>query len=238
MNERNDAAVPTLSDDVVLLRPWLPPDARFIADASSDPEIQRYSSPPQSLTDAVALIESFERNWLRFAECGNPSGVSFAILDAASGELAGQCGVDEWSNADVAQIGYWLAPHARGRGFATRAVELMTSWLFELGAARVFLTVVSENASSAAVARRAGFAYEATLRSHGAWQGTRRDVDVFAVLPSEWGRARRLSPGRISRRSIDIRIDFSCCDQPSIAIGACLDAPSGHARRRPTGDID
>jgi RimJ/RimL family protein N-acetyltransferase len=138
------------------------------------------------MTDAVALIESFERNWLRFAEGGKPSGVSFAILEAASGDLAGQCGVDEWSNADVVQIGYWLAPHARGRGFATRAVELMTSWLFELGAARVFLTVVSENADSAAVARRAGFAFEGTLRSHGVWQGTRHDIDVFAVLPHEW----------------------------------------------------
>jgi RimJ/RimL family protein N-acetyltransferase len=183
---RNDAPGAMLSDDVVILRPWSPPDARFIADASSDPGIQRYSSPPQSVTDAVALIESFERNWLRFAERGKPSGVSFAILDAASNDLAGQCGVDEWSNADVAQIGYWLAPHARGRGFATRAVKLLTSWLFELGAARVFLTVVSENAASAAVARRAGFAYEGTLRSHGVWQGTRCDIDVFAVLPHEW----------------------------------------------------
>jgi RimJ/RimL family protein N-acetyltransferase len=175
-----------LSDDVVILRPWSPLDARFIAEASSDPGIQRYSSSPQSMTDALALIEGFERNWLRFAEGGQPSGVSFAILDAASGDLAGQCGVDGWSNGDVAQIGYWLAPHARGRGFATRAVKLMTSWLFELGAARVFLTVESENASSAAVARRAGFAYEGTLRSHGVSQGNRRDIDVFAVLPHEW----------------------------------------------------
>jgi RimJ/RimL family protein N-acetyltransferase len=183
---RNDAPIVTLSDDVVVLRPWSAPDARFIADASSDPGIQRYSSPPRSVTDAVALIESFERSWRRFAERGRPSGVSFAILDAASGDLAGQCGVDEWSSADVAQIGYWLAPHARGRGFATRAVKLMTSWLFELGAARVFLNVVTENARSAAVARRAGFAYEGTLRSHGVWQGTRCDIDVFAVLPHEW----------------------------------------------------
>jgi RimJ/RimL family protein N-acetyltransferase len=187
---RKDAPVVMLSDDVITLRPWSPPDARFIADASGDPGIQRYSAPPQSMTDAVALIESFERNWLRFAECRNPTGVSFAILDAASGDLAGQCGVDEWSKEDVAQIGYWLAPQARGRGFATRAVELMTSWLFDLGAARVFLTVVSENAASAAVARRAGFAYEGTLRSQGVWQGTRHDVDVFAVLPHEWSVAR------------------------------------------------
>ena len=175
-----------LSDDVVLLRPWTRSEASFIAEASKDPAIERYNSPPHSLEDAVAVVETFERNWQTFAGSGDPSGVAFAIVDAASGELAGMCGVDGWSSTDVAQIGYWLAAAARGRGFATRAVTLMTGWLFKLGAARVFLTVVSENLASAAVARRAGFTYEGTLRAHGVWQDQRQDVDVFAVLPHEW----------------------------------------------------
>ena len=67
-------------------------------------------------------------------------------------------GVDHWSSTDVAQFVDWLTGGARGRGLATRAVTLMTGWLFELGAARVFLTIQSENAASAAVARRAGSA--------------------------------------------------------------------------------
>ena len=181
-----DPPVVTLSDDVVLLRPWTRSEASFIAEASKDPAIKRYNSPPHSLPDAVSAIESFERNWLTFAVSGDPSGVAFAIVDSASGELAGMCGVDGWSNTDVAQFGYWLAPAARGRGFATRAVKLMTGWLFKLGAARVFLTVVSENLASAAVARRAGFTYEGTLRAYGVWKDRRQDVDVFAVLPDEW----------------------------------------------------
>jgi RimJ/RimL family protein N-acetyltransferase len=178
--------VVTLSDDVVLLRPWTRTEASFIAGASRDPAIDRYNSPPHSLEGALAIIESFERNWQTFAVTGNPTGVAFAIVDAASGELAGMCGVDEWSSTDVAQIGYWLAAPARGRAFATRAVMLMTGWLFKSGAARVFLTVVSENLASAAVAQRAGFAYEGTLRAYGVWQDRRQDVDVFAVLPHEW----------------------------------------------------
>ena len=80
------------------------------------------------------------------------------------------CGIDHGSGTDVAQFGYWLAAAARGRGFATRSVR-MTSWLFEHGTARVFLTIGSENAASAAVARRAGFTYEGTLRAYGLWQG-------------------------------------------------------------------
>jgi hypothetical protein len=52
-----------------------------------------------------------------------------------------------------------------GRGYATRAAILLTRWLFDLGAARVFLTIVAGNEESVAVARRAGFVYEGTMRA-------------------------------------------------------------------------
>jgi len=177
----------TLSDDAVVLRPWTPADAGFMHSASLDPAIQRYNGPvPDSVEDAALVIERIEGCWRSFQTEGDPTGVAFAIVDAASDEPVGMCGVDDWSDTAVAQFGYWLAADARGRGLATRAVTLMTGWLFELGAARVFLTIQSDNAGSAAVARRAGFTYEGTLRSYGVWQGQRKDVDVFAVLPQEW----------------------------------------------------
>jgi len=176
-----------LTDDAVELRPWSSSDASFMAEASRDPAIERYNGrAPASVADAAAVIESIQQSWRTFEVEGDPTGVAFVIVDAARGEPVGMCGVDHWSSTDVAQFGYWLAAGARGRGLATRAVALMTGWLFELGAARVFLTIQSDNAASAAVARRAGFSFEGTLRSDGVWQGQRKDVDVFAVLPDEW----------------------------------------------------
>jgi RimJ/RimL family protein N-acetyltransferase len=186
-----------LSDGVVTLRPWSRDDAAFMAEASADPDIQRYNGvhnrlgrphPPPSVVDAEAIIDGFALNWRTFSTTGNPSGIAFAITDATSGDLAGCCGVDGWSKEDVAQFGYWLAPTARGRGYATRAAVLLTRWLFELGAARVFLTIVAENEQSVAVARRAGFICEGTMRSHGVWQGRRCDVKWFAALPNEWAK--------------------------------------------------
>ena len=185
----------TLSDDVVTLRPWSRDDAGFMAEAYADPAIRRYNgvldrlgcpTPPLSIMDAEADIEEFALNWRAFATTGTPSGVAFAIMDARSSDLVGCCGVDDWSEAEVAQFGYWIAASARGRGYATRAVILLTRWLFELGAARVFLTIVAGNEESVAVARRAGFVYEGTMRSHGVWQGRRCDVMWFAALPLEW----------------------------------------------------
>ena len=190
-----DNPVMILSDDVITLRPWSKDDAAFMAEASADPAIRRYNgvldrvgrpAPPLSIERAEAIIEEFALNWRAFGTTGRPSGVVFAIVDAVSGTLVGCCGVDDWSKTDVAQFGYWLAAGARGHGYATRAAVLLTRWLFELGARRVFLTIVAGNEASVAVARRAGFVYEGTMRSHGVWQGERCDVMWFAALPLEW----------------------------------------------------
>ena len=184
-----------LSDGKVVLRSWTCEDARFLVEASADPAISEFNgehdrqgrpAPSPSTAQARATIAEFREHLEAFAVSGIPDGVVFLIEDAESGEPVGRCGVDSWTGEDVAQIGYWLVPGGRGRGYATRAVVLLTTWLFGLGAARVFLTVVAGNKSSAAVARRAGFVYEGTMRSHAVWQGRRRDVMWFAALPSEW----------------------------------------------------
>src|SRR5262249_35688587 len=105
-----DDLVVSLSDDVVALRPWSRADAGFIVDAHRDPAIQRYSvphdrrghpSPAGSITDAEAMIEEFAANRRAFAASGRPSGVVFAITEARSGDVAGMCGVDDWSSEDV-----------------------------------------------------------------------------------------------------------------------------------------
>jgi len=196
-----DGPVVKLSDGVVTLRPWLSEDAVVMAEASADPAIRRYNGaldrlghpgPPLSIRDAEALIGEWASMWQAFATTGTPAaGVVFAITSARSGEVVGCCGLDDWSKADVAQFGYWIAPDARGHGYATRAVTLITRWLFEEGAARVFVTIVAGNEPSAAVARRAGYVYEGTMRSHSVWEGERCDVMLFAALPAEWTPATR-----------------------------------------------
>lgn len=190
-----DHSVVTLTDGEVTLRPWSSDDAGFMAEASADPAIRRFNgvldaqgrpAPPLSVADAQAVIDGFASSWQAFARTRSPSGVAFAVTDAGSGAVVGCCGVDDWSTADVAQFGYWVAPHARGRGYATRAAILLTRWLFERGAARVVVTIVADNDASIAVARRAGLVHEGTMRAHAVWQGQRCDVMWFAALPLEW----------------------------------------------------
>ena len=184
-----------LADHRITLRAWSRGDAWFMAEARADAAIRRYNGdhdrqgnpgPPPSTAEAEAIIDQYGASWRTFARSGLPVGVVFLITDTASGEPVGCCGIDDWTGEDVAQVGYWIAAPARRQGYASRALTLLTRWLFELGAARVFLTVVAGNHGSAAVARGAGFVHEGTMRSHSVWQGRRYDVLWFSALATEW----------------------------------------------------
>jgi RimJ/RimL family protein N-acetyltransferase len=87
---------------------------------------------------------------------------------------------DDWR----ASVAYWLAPEARGRGYVTRAVRLVTRWGFETFESlnRIELWSIVGNEASDAVARRAGFTEEGVLRSRFPARGEYKDVRCFSLL--------------------------------------------------------
>ena len=85
-----------------------------------------------------------------------------------------------------ASVGYWLLPEARGRGFATRSVRLISRWAHEdLGYARLSLTAEPSNERSCRVAERSGFVREGVLRSYAEIAGRRVDSVIFSLLPAD-----------------------------------------------------
>ena len=68
-----------------------------------------------------------------------------------------------WEHAR-AEVGYWLAPEARGQGHATRALRLISALGFrQLGLERIDLFAATGNPASQRVAERGGFTREAVL---------------------------------------------------------------------------
>ena len=55
-------------------------------------------------------------------------------------------------------VGMWVSPAARGHGVAAALVQSVVDWARTVGAPRLFLWVVGDNASAQALYRRAGFA--------------------------------------------------------------------------------
>ncbi len=167
-----------LTDGVVTLRAFEPGDAPAAFAACQDPLIARFLPIPQPYTEAVA--QRFVAN--RRADWDGDSERSFAITDAATGEVLGAI-ARHLRAAHRAELGYWLAPGARGRGVATRALRLVRDWSFEVtGLVRLELFTHRENEASGRVAERAGFVLEGVRRG---WDldrdGTPED-DVFYAL--------------------------------------------------------
>src|SRR5258705_13422347 len=109
-----------LTDGVVVLRGWRESDVTQLVEACKDPDIPRWTAVPDPYTaeDAAA--------WVR----GDPlpreppgQRVSFAIADAEDRELLlGSMSIMRIERGHSGEIGYWLAPWARGRGAMVRAV--------------------------------------------------------------------------------------------------------------------
>jgi RimJ/RimL family protein N-acetyltransferase len=174
---------PPLADDVVLLRPWRESDVPAQLTAFSDPVFRHFSDwQPQTEAEARRHREESERARERAER------VSFAVVEPLDdGVVLGGASLNDVQIAcGQASIGYWLAPHARGRGVASHAVRLLARWAFgDLGIARLELTCSPDNLASQRVAERCGFTREAVLRSHIPFKGGRRDTIVFSLLPGE-----------------------------------------------------
>ena len=85
------------------------------------------------------------------------------------------------------EVGFWLAPQARGRGLGSRAVRLMTSYAFEtLGLERVEMTTEDVNAATRALARRLGFREEGLLVERDLERGRRINIVILGMLRREW----------------------------------------------------
>lgn len=171
-----------LTDGVVAIRPLLVADAR--------PFAQAFRDDPALGTTLGLETDPTEDEIARQAEEEPAPGrlPSLAIADAGSLDFLGSIGlyrVD--THHRRGEVGFWLAPAARGSGFGSRAVRLVTGWAFEsLGFDRVELTTTPDNAATLHLAKSLGFTDEGTLRERNLERGRRVDVVMLAVLRGEW----------------------------------------------------
>ena len=173
---------PPLADDAVLLRLPREADVPAIAAACEDPEIARWVPVPVPYTpaDARAFLEIVADGWAGGAHA------TFAIEDRGTAALIGMIGLDRAASPGRASVGYWLAPAARGRGLATRAVRLVAAWAFrDPGLERFELMTLVGNDASGRVALRAGFRREGILRRYLPFRGATVDAVMYAIVREE-----------------------------------------------------
>jgi RimJ/RimL family protein N-acetyltransferase len=181
----------TLRTARLTLRPPVPGDADAVAAACQDPELQRYVPVPVPYTraDAVAYVTSFCAD-------GWASGKRLTWAVVEGGQLVGTVGLHAIADG-AAEIGYWLAPGARGRLAHDPAAAAVVDLGFDagsgLGLTRIGWRAYAGNTGSAAVARALGFRFEGVARL-GALGRAGREDDWLAGLLATDDRAPRPWP--------------------------------------------
>ena len=162
------ADIPALAAEMSREHPaagmWSRPDERPVRTAQAGGAERR--TGPADERDAARWLASQDRGWR------DGDRLCFAVLeadDAGGRVLAGNVGLknrDETGRIgerETAEIGYWTAVAARGRGIAPAAVRAVTDWAFDAFAGaslrQIMLVHDIANPASCRVAEKAGYPF-------------------------------------------------------------------------------
>ncbi len=165
------------------LSPVRAADIDLITTACRDPESARWTTVPVPYTRADAEFYALRHAPLTWAA---GEGAVYEIVDARD-EYVGTVDLRLAAGDEATgEVGFLVAPWARGRGHATRALRSLCAWGFTaLGLTRIVWRAHVGNEASRRVAEKAGFALEGVQRAGCAQRGERRDAWVGALLSTD-----------------------------------------------------
>jgi RimJ/RimL family protein N-acetyltransferase len=169
-----------LQGDLCVVRSYRPDDAESLAENGNNRKIWRNLRDrfPHPFTKAHAAGY--------IAHCLETEARSWAI--EADGKAVG--GISIHPREDVERIGgelgYWVGESYWGRGIATDAIMLVTTWAFrETELIRLFALPFATNIGSCRALEKAGFVREGTLHKAVIKDGEILDQHVYARIREE-----------------------------------------------------
>ena len=171
---------PTLTDGVVVLRPWRLEDAEA-ALAGHDEEIRHWFGFPEVTPSREQQVAAIER-W-RQGYADNRSTVNFLV--EVDGTIVGNVEV-RTKEGGIGELSWTLYAGHRGHGYGVRAVRMLVDYAFDqLGLIRVEAYVNTANERSKRLATRAGLLREGVMRAREDLFGERHDSVLYARLRSD-----------------------------------------------------
>jgi RimJ/RimL family protein N-acetyltransferase len=159
-------------------------DVAALQAAFADPDIEAWNPAPAAGEDPVEWVTEWYR---RRNDWATGEHMSWAVRDDDDA-LVGSVSLFhvDLDQGDT-ELGYWVLPTARGRGFATKAVSTAVGYAFhQVGLRRAYLYHAVDNPASCRVAERCAFRLEGTLRSsHRYGDGSYHDEHLHARLASD-----------------------------------------------------
>ena len=169
-----------------LFRPFVPSDAPDFADAvrestASVTQWMAWAHENYSLAEAQSWINWCQQGWEQ------RTNFEFGIFDAASGKLAGGCGLNQFNQLHgYCNLGYWVRQSFQRRGAATDAVRALSTFGFaELALGRIEIAVAVGNTGSLGAALKAGAMEEAVARNRLKLRERFIDAHVLSLVPAQ-----------------------------------------------------
>ncbi|MGE0868925.1 MAG: GNAT family N-acetyltransferase [Kofleriaceae bacterium] len=176
---------PVVLTERLALRELRDEDASAIALGAGDPGVARYLLAIPS-PYPIALARRWVAMRQRWWRTGR--GVTLAITERTDpDQLLGTVSLRRYARDRRAELGYWLATSAWGRGIATEATTTVVDWGFsELRLARIYAQVLADNRASQRVLEKLGMVIEGVKRQHIRKGSTFHDVVLYGLLRDEW----------------------------------------------------
>lgn len=174
-------AAPTLETPRLILRGWTPGDFGPYAAMLADDETARFiTAQGRGLSEAEAWNETV---WLMGHWQLLGYGM-FVVEERSTGAFLGRVGPLHPPRWPDFEIGWSLAPAARGRGYATEAARAAIDWSFAtLALDRIVSIIDPRNLASQSVAERLG-----QRRTGEQFTPFREPCDVWEIRRSDWPR--------------------------------------------------
>jgi RimJ/RimL family protein N-acetyltransferase len=153
MHRMDEAFVPRLRTDRLLLREWRPTDLEPFAALNADPEVAAFLGGPLTRAESDALVDRIMAGWR-----GHGFGL-WAIERLEERDFLGFTGlsVPSWAPEPTPEIGWRFARHAWGQGYATEAAREALRFAFEVLALDVLVSYAAvTNLRSRRVMERLG----------------------------------------------------------------------------------
>ncbi len=158
-SDQRAASIPVVETERLILRGHRPSDYAACAAMWADPVVTRYiGGTPSTAQAAWVKLLTYVGHWslLGFGY--------WAVEEKATGTFVGELGFADFKRAmeppidGTPELGWALATHFHGRGYATEAVGAAVAWGdAHFGAARTVCLIDPDNAASIRVAEKCGY---------------------------------------------------------------------------------
>lgn len=174
---------PALYSPRLVLRPFKAGDAAVVQRLAGDRAIADTTlSIPHPYEDGMA------ESWIAGqAERLRDGHFVFAITLRASNDLIGAIGLKIDATSKKAELGYWVGVPYWNQGFATEAARRLVAYAFEeLSLNRVAARHFARNPASGRVMQKVGMVHEGTIRQGALKRDNFEDLELYAILRSDW----------------------------------------------------